>query len=98
MTEKEFDLKVEDLAARFERRVEASADNFDKGLTRKYNESRLFRYTTRGISTIAEFGLLIGAKHLSDRGYKTAAFWCAGLGIIGLATDLLRIFMFRREK
>jgi len=98
MTEKEFDLKAEDLAARFERRVEASVDNFDKCITRKYNESRLFHYSTRGISTIAEVGLLIGAKHLSDRGCKTAAIWCAGLGIIGLATDLLRIFMFRREK
>lgn len=32
MTEKEFNQKVEDMAARFEHRVETAADHLDKGL------------------------------------------------------------------
>lgn len=98
MTEKEFDQKVEDMAVRFERRIETAADHLDKGVTRKYNESRLFRFTTRGISTAAEIGLLIRAKCLAEGGHRTAAIWCAGLGATGLAAELLRILMFRRKK
>mgnify|MGYP000818069563 FL=1 len=49
MTEKEFDQKVEDMAARFERGIEASAAKLEKGVTHKYGESRLFRFTIRGI-------------------------------------------------
>ena len=39
MTEKEFNQKVEDMAARFEHRVETAADHLDKGITRKYDKS-----------------------------------------------------------
>ena len=81
MTEREFDQKAEDLAARLECR-----------------ENRLFRFTIRGISTAAEIGLLVGAKHLSSGGHKTAAMWCAGFGVVGLITELLRILIFRRER
>lgn len=98
MTEKEFDQKVEDMAARFERRIEAAADRFDKGITRKYDESRLFRLFIRGTFIAAEIGLLIGAKHLADRGYKTAALWCAGLCVVCLAAEIVRILLFRRRK
>ena len=48
MREREFDQKVEDWAARLEHRIEASADLLDRNITRKYNNSRLFRFTTRG--------------------------------------------------
>lgn len=40
MTEKEFDQKVEDMDARFERGIEASAAKLEKGVTHKYGESR----------------------------------------------------------
>ena len=45
MTEQEFDRKVEELAGRFERRVEASADRLEQGLTQRWNGSRWFRLT-----------------------------------------------------
>lgn len=72
MTEREFNQKVEDMAVRFERRVETAADYLDKGITRKYDKR--------------------------DKGYRTAAMWCAGLGIAGLAAELLRILVFRRKR
>ena len=43
MTEREFDQKVEEMAARLESRIAASADKLDRDVTRKYNDSRLFR-------------------------------------------------------
>ena len=73
MTEKEFDQKVEDMAARFERGIEASAAKLEKGVTHKYGESRLFRFTIRGIFIAAEIGLLIGGKSLVEKGHRTAA-------------------------
>jgi hypothetical protein len=98
MTEKEFDNKVEAMAARFEGRVESAADRLDKGLTYRYNQSRLFRFITTGISIAAEIGLLVGAKHLGEKGCRIAAIWCAGLGAAGLAAQLIRLVVFRREK
>lgn len=98
MTEKEFEQKVEDMAARFEHRVETAADHLDKGITKKYDESRLFRFAARGISIVAEIGLLIGAKYLADKGHGTAAMWCAVLGVAGLVAELLRILVFRRKR
>ena len=98
MTEKEFDKKIEDMASRFEYKLETAAGRLDKGVTRRYGESRLFRFLTRGISAAAGLGLLAGAKHLSDRGCKTAAVWCAGLGLLGFTGELLRLFIVRRKK
>ena len=98
MTEKEFSQKVEDMAARFEHRVETAADHLDKGMTRKYDKSPLFRFATRSTSIAAEIGLLFSAKRLADKGYTTAAMWCVGLGIAGLAAELLRILVFRRKR
>ena len=98
MTEKEFDQKIENMAARFELRVETAADHLDRGITRRYDESRLFRFATRGTSIAVEIGLLFGAKHLADKGHRTAAMWCVGLGIAGLVAELLRILVFRRKR
>ena len=98
MSEREFDQKVEEMAARLESRIEASADKLDRDVTRKYNDSRLFRFTTKGISVAAEIGLLIGGKHLAQKGYKAAAVLCVALGAVGLISELLQIFVFRRRK
>lgn len=98
MTEKEFDRKVEEMAARFEQRIEASADRVEKGVNRRYHESRLFRFTIKGISIVAEIGLLIGAKHLMERGNKIAALGCAGIGVVGLVVEIICIVAFRRRR
>ena len=110
MTEKEFDQKVEDMAARFERGIEASAAKLEKGVTHKYGESRLFRFTIRGIFIAADSTLqgpsyviraaveVIGGKSLVEKGHRTAAIWCVALGAVGFAAELLRILACRREK
>ena len=53
MKEQEFDQKVEQAAAIFERRVEAAADRLDKTVNRAWNRSRLFRCVSRGTSLAA---------------------------------------------
>lgn len=98
MKGKTFDRKIEEAAGRFECWAEASADQLDKGLTRAWNESRLFRFTARGISMTAELGLIAGANYLAGRRHKTAAMWCAGLGAAGLAADLVTALIFWRER
>lgn len=87
MTEKEFESKVEDMDARFDGGIEASAAKLEKGVTHKYGESRLFRFTIRGIFIAAEIGLLIGGKSLVEKGHRTAAIWCVALGAVGFARD-----------
>ena len=98
MTEKEFDQKIENMASQLEQKIETVAEHLDKGITQKYKESRLFRFVARGTSMAAEISLLAGAKHLGQKGNRTAAIWCAGLSAVGLAADVLQIFLFRRKK
>lgn len=57
------------MAVRFEHRIEATAEHLDKGMTRPYNDSQLFRLAAGGISTAADIGLLIGAKRLAVGGH-----------------------------
>ena len=98
MTEREFDQKVEQAAAIFERRVEAAADRLDKTVNRAWDRSRLFRCVSRGTSLAAEAGLLLLAGRMAERGNRTAAAWCAGLSAVGLAGDVLTAICFRRKK
>ncbi len=98
MTKREFNQKVEDITAWFERGIKTEADDLERGITGKYNKSHLLHFTTRGIFTVAEIGLLTGAKHLARRGRRTAAMRCAGLEGTGLVTELLPILIFRRKK
>lgn len=98
MTEREFDQKIERAAANFERRVETAADHLDKTVNRVWNRSRLFRCVSRGTSLAAEVGLLLIAGRLADRGNRTAAAWCAGLSVVGLAADMLIAICFRRTE
>lgn len=97
MTEREFNRKVEDMADRFERYAEASADRFDRKMTHAWDNSRLFRLVARSGSIAAELGLLLGARHLHDNGFKTAAIWCAGLSLIGLSWEIVRVAAFRKK-
>lgn len=98
MTEREFDQKVERVAANFERRVETAVDHLDKTVNRAWNRSRLFRCVFRGTSLAAEVGLLLIAGRMAERGSRTAAVWCAGLSAVGLAGDVLTAICFRRKK
>lgn len=98
MTEREFDQKVEQAAAAFERRVETAANHLDKTVNHAWNHSRLLRCVSRGTSLFAEVGLLLVAGRLADRGNRTAAAWCAGLGAAGLAADVLTAICFRRKE
>lgn len=86
MTEKEF-----------EQRIEAAADRFDKGITEKWNNNKSFRRSIKSVSILAEIGLIFGAGYLAEQGYKTAAVWCAGLGVVGVLADIITTITFRRK-
>lgn len=98
MTEQEFDRKVEEMAGRFERRVEASADRLEQGLTQRWNGSRWFRLTARAGSAAMGMGLLLGAASLRRKGFLTAARWCAAVGLVGLVCEIAYIVLWRRSE
>ena len=98
MTEQEFDRKVEELAGRFERCVEASADRLEQGLTQRWNGSRWFRLTSRAGSAAMGMGLLLGAASLRRKGFLTAARWCAAVGLVGLVCEMACSVLWRRSE
>ena len=98
MTEQEFDRKVEELAGRFERRVEASADRLEESLTQRWNGSRWFRLTARAGSAAMGMGLLLGAASLRRKGFLTAARWCAAVGLVGLVCEMACGVLWRRSE
>lgn len=69
MTEQEFDRKVEEMAGRFERCVEAAADRLEQGLTQRWNGSRWFRLAAMAGSAAMGMGLLLGAASLRRKGF-----------------------------
>ena len=98
MTEQEFDRKVEEMAGRFERRVEASADRLEESLTQRWNGSRWFRLTARAGSAAMGMGLLLGAASLRRKGFLTAARWCAAVGLVGLVCEMAYSVLWRRSE
>lgn len=98
MTEQEFDRKVEELAGRFERRVEASADRLEQGLTQRWNGSRWFRLAARAGSAAMGMGLLLGAASLRRKGFLTTARWCAAVGLVGLVCEMACSVLWRRSE
>lgn len=52
-------------------------------------EKRSFRILSKSVSALIEVGMMIGAIHLSEKGYKSVATWLFGLGVTGLVCDLL---------
>jgi hypothetical protein len=98
MTEQEFDRKVEEMAGRFERRVEASADRLEQGLTQRWNGSRWFRLAARAGSAAMGMGLLLGAASLRRKGFLTAARWCAAVGLVGLVCEMACGILWRRSE
>lgn len=97
MNEQTVEQKIEDAAEVFERIVEDSADRFDEKMNLIWDESRLFRWIAKGLSVAAELALVATAIRLAKRGYKTAALWCAGLGIVGLVISVAMALLFRRD-
>ena len=98
MTEQEFDRKVEEMAGRFERRVEASVDRLEQGLTQRWNGSRWFRLTARAGSAAMGMGLLLGAASLRRKGFLTAARLCAAVGLVGLVCEMACGILRRRSE
>ena len=98
MTEQEFDRKVEELAGRFERRVEASADRLEQGLTQRWNGSRWFRLAARAGSAAMGMGLLLGAASLRRKGFLTAARCCAAVGLVGFVCEIACGILWRRSE
>ncbi len=98
MTEQEFDRKVEELAERFERCVEASADRLEEGLTQRWNGSRWFRLAARAGSAAMGMGLLLGVASLRRKGFLTAARWCAAVGLVGLVCEMACGVLWRRSE
>ena len=98
MTEQEFDRKVEELAGRFERCVEASADRLEESLTQRWNGSRWFRLAARAGSAAMGMGLLLGAASLRRKGFLTAARWCAAVGLVGLVCEIACSILWRRSE
>ena len=89
MTEQEFDRKAEELAGRFERCVEASADRLEQGLTQMWDGSRWFRLTAKAGSAAMGMGLLLGAASLR---------WCAAVGLVGLVCEMACSVLWRRSE
>ena len=98
MTEQDFDRKVEELAGRFERRVEASADRLEQGLTQRWNGSRWFRLAAMAGSAAMGMGLLLGAASLRRKGFLTTARWCAVVGLVGLVCEIACSVLWRRSE
>lgn len=72
-----FDEKIENAA----NRIESAANNAWK--------KRSFRILCKSLSAVVEIGLMIGAAHLSEKGYKSTAACLFTLGATGLVCDLL---------
>lgn len=98
MTEQEFDRKVEELAGRFERCVEASADRLEESLTQRWNGSRWFRLAAMAGSAAMGMGLLLGAASLRRKGFLTAARWCVAVGLVGLVCEIACSVLWRRSE
>ena len=66
--------------------------NLDQKIETVANEAwkkRSFRIVSKSISAAAEIGLMIGAAHLSEKGYKSTATCLFALGATGLGCDLI---------
>ncbi|MBS7175196.1 MAG: hypothetical protein KH056_03325 [Clostridiales bacterium] len=97
MTEQEFDRKVEAMADQLGKKIEDTADRFDRAVTRKWERGRWFRRVARTVSFTAEAGLIAGACFLFRSGYRVWGAICFWLGIIALLFDLFRLLFLRRR-
>lgn len=71
-----------------DQKIENAANKIEVAANKAW-EKRLFRIVSKSASATAEIGLMIGAAHLSEKGYKSAATCLFGLGAAGLICDVL---------
>ena len=71
-----------------DQKIENVANKIESAVYKAWKK-RSFRIVSKSISATAEIGLMIGAAHLSQKGYKSAATCLFGLGAVGLVCDLL---------
>ena len=71
-----------------DQKIENAANKIEAAANEAW-EKRSFRIVSKSISAAAEIGLMIGAAHLSEKGYKSVATCLFGLGAVGLVCDLL---------
>ena len=74
--------------SRLDEKIENVANKIEFA-TNKAWKKRSFRIVSKSISAAAEIGLMIGATHLSEKGYKSMATCLFSLGAAGLVCDLL---------
>lgn len=71
-----------------DQKIEYAAYKIESAANKAWKK-RSFRIFSKSVSATAEIGLMIGAAHLSQKGYKSAATCLFGLGAVGLVCDLL---------
>ena len=71
-----------------DQKIENATNKIEVAVNKAW-EKRSFRIVSKSVSAMAEIGLMIGAAHLSEKGYKSAAICLFGLGTVGLVCDLL---------
>lgn len=71
-----------------DQKIENAANKIESAANKAW-EKRSFRIVSKSLSAVAEIGLMIGAAHLSEKGYKSTATCLFGLGAVGLVCDLL---------
>ena len=71
-----------------DQKIENVANKIESAVNKGWKK-RPSRIVSESISAAAEIALMIGAAHLSEKGYKSAATCLFGLGAVGLVCDLL---------
>ena len=71
-----------------DQKIENAANKIEIEANKAWKK-RSFRILSKQVSAEAEIGLMIGAAHLSEKGYKSAATCLFGLGAAGLICDLV---------
>ena len=57
-----------------DQKIENAANKIEAAANEAW-EKRSFRIVSKSISAAAEIGLMIGAAHLSEKGYKSTAYF-----------------------
>ena len=71
-----------------DQKIETAANKIEAA-SNEAQEKRSFRIVSKSISAAAEIGLMIGAAHLSEKGYKSTATCLFALGATGFICDLI---------
>ena len=70
-----------------DQKIENAANKIEAAANEAWEKR--FRIVSKSISAAAEIGLMIGAAHLSEKGYKSTATCLFALGATGLICDLI---------